>query len=230
MKDYQPLLDKFAKGWASFFTGKVYSGIPTQVEDYLATYWLDMQELNQVWIPIRNKVFPGGCLSFPDNMFPNDFNTMLRVGGSAIHSEEYLKCLQQCMEAAGDHFFVVIEDHIQKGDKSSVLVGSDRTPWPAFRFKYPVSVSFKQIMNGEYLSEEVLRMGDRDYFIFGDTGSWGIYAGDDVLWSLHIIGCQKGLSDTFNRNFPAGKLEKQIPGSLKNVMDNIRRLKENQSQ
>jgi hypothetical protein len=226
VKDYQPLLDKFANGWTSFFTGRNYSGIPNEVEDYLATYWLDKQELDQIWTPIRKKIFPGEFWSFPDRMFPNDFRTIIKVGGSIVYSEEYYKCLQSCMEAAGDHYFIVVEDHADEHDRSSVYTTCPYE-WPAFHFKYPVTVSYQQIMSGEYLSEEVMLMGDRDYFLYGDSGKWGIYAGDDVLWSLHIVGFQRELSDVFARYISSDKIDEQVPSMLNNALENISRWKKN---
>jgi hypothetical protein len=229
VKDYQPLLDKFADGWTSFFTGKEYSGIPAEIENYFAHYWLDKLELDQIWTPIRKKIFPGEICSFPDHMFPTDFGTILRVGGSAIYSEKYYKCLQSCMEVAGDHNFVVVEDHADEHDRSSVYTTVPSDWWQAMHFKYPVTVSYQQIMRGEYLSEELMLMGDRDYFIFGDSGTWGIYAGDGILWSLHIVGFKTELSDTFNRNLAEDKSrEKQIAQMLENAVNNISRLKRNQ--
>lgn len=159
-------------------------------------------------------------------MFPNDFRTIIRVGGSAIYSEEYYKCLQLCMEAAGDQYFVVVEDHADEHDRSSVYTTCP-DEWQAFHFKYPVTVSYQQIMSGKYLSEEVMLMGSRDYFLYGDSGKWGIYAGDDVLYSLHIVGFQSNLSDVFTRHISSDEKDKRMPRWLNQALETINRCKRN---
>lgn len=197
MKEYQSILDKFSDGWCSFFTSKQYSGIPHEVIDYLDKYWLQKVEFDNTWLPIKNTIFKGDFKSLP-SIFKDDFEIIIEIGGSVINTENYYKQMQVCMKSLGDQYFVLVQDL----DKPINLPPfANVIDWPPARFKYPVDISYEEILSGEFVSEERIQMGDIDYFVYGDSGNWGIYAGDDLFYPLHIIGFKKQFSELFRSHF-----------------------------
>jgi hypothetical protein len=62
------------------------------------------------------------------------------------------------------------------------------------------------------LAYDVFLRPIRNYFIFGDSGTWGIYAGSDYELPLKIIGFDKKYSNMFHEKFkiPADDLEDLI--------------------
>jgi hypothetical protein len=200
MKDYKPLLSKFPNGFLSFFTGKEYHGIPDEVINYLDKYWLDKAELDRVWTPIKNSIFKGNFWSQPDDIFKGDFETIILNGGAVIYDEQYYERIQQCLKEAGDTHIILMEEYNESNPPGNLSPQAGLIDWPPLRFKFPSNISYKEIMSGEFVSEEVLLMGDRDYFVFGDSGDWGIYA-QDSFNSVHFIGFKKQFSSLFQNNF-----------------------------
>jgi hypothetical protein len=187
MKDYQSLLSKFSNGFFSFYTHKEYIGIPNEVIKYLEKYWLNKEELDKIWKPIRNTIFKGDFWSLPDGIFPKDFETITLIGGSVLHNEEYYKRVQQCMNEAGDKYFIIVEDYDESNPPGNSPPQPGVIDWPPLHFKFPSNIGYKEVMSGEFVSEEVMWVGDRNYFFYGDSRNWGIYA-EDGFNSLSFIG------------------------------------------
>jgi hypothetical protein len=208
MKDYQPLLEKFPNGFLSFFTGKRYFGIPNEIRDYLDKYWLDKQELDQTWSGIKNTIFKGNFWSFPKDIFRDDFKTIILNGGSLFY-QEYYDQLQSCITKTGDNFFVVIEDYNEHNPPGNLPPRRGLIDWPPLRFKYPINISYDKMLSGEFVSEELIMMSHRNYFVFGDSGQWGIYANDESVRPLHIIGFKNRFSELFGTQFIVPKEDKE---------------------
>jgi hypothetical protein len=198
MKEYQPILNKFSNGAFSIITRKEYSTIPPEVYEYLAKYWLHKSEFEKNWLPIKNSIFKGDFKSFP-HVFKDEFETIFEIGGSVINTPDYYNRMQVCMNASGDQHFVFVQDLEKPVD---LPPGTYTIDWPRASFKYPVKISYEKILSGEFLTDERMQMGDINYFVYGDSGNWGIYAGDDLFFPLHIIGFKKEFSELFRSQFP----------------------------
>jgi hypothetical protein len=219
-------LDKFSDGWVSFFTGKKYSGIPYEVIDYLEKYWLQKVEYEKTGLPIKNTIFKGNFKSFP-TIFKDDFETIVEIGGSVVNDEKYYTQMQSCMKLSGDNYFVLVQD-LDENTAIDLPPSANVIDWPPARFKYPIDVSYEEILSGEFVSEERIQMGDIDYFVYGDSGNWGIYAGDDLLCPLHIIGFKKQFSELFQSHFPIPPEDVEtITHWLEKDISHINKLKNN---
>ena len=192
MKDYQELLNKFPD---SFNTRN-------QIIEYLEKYWLDKTELVNVWVKIKNTVFKGNYTSYPNGLLNDYFNIMIIKGG-AVFDNIYFEQLMRCMKITGDKYFVLLEDYDENNPPGNLPPPT--ISWPPLRFKFPADITFDEIMGGDFVSAQVITMEFRNYFVFGDSGLWGIYAGDDFETPLQIIGFKKEYSNLFHRNIKISK-------------------------
>lgn len=188
MKEYQKQLEKFL----DFPENK------DVVVEYLEKYWLDKQELNKDWIKIKNTVFNPVFKFLPDAVFNKDFDVLIRLGGTALDQEQY-ELFQSCMKITGDRYFVVLEDYDE--------VNPPHFSGPPLRFKYPVDITWEEIIGGDMISYQVFIRPIRMYFIFGDSGKWGKYAGNDYASPIDIIGFDKKYSDLFQEKFKISEEE-----------------------
>jgi hypothetical protein len=87
---------------------------------------------------------------------------------------------------------LLVEDYDEKNPP--------HTDGPPFRFKFPVDISWDEVNDGAELSMIVF-WPERNYFVFGDSGQWGKYTGNDYEYPLDIIGFKRKYSDLFHRKF-----------------------------
>jgi hypothetical protein len=188
MKDYQKRLDQFTNN-----TDK------KKIEEYMKKYWLNRQELNTTWLPIKNSVFTHD-FHYPDQVFNTSFDTIISIGFFAL-AEDDLKQFQECIKVTGDKYFVLVEDYDEEIDPVVVNDGRDKYTQISTRLKYPSDISWEEIKSGDWFSKEVFEGPVRDFFIFGDSGLWGKYAGNDQEYELDIIGYDKKYTDVFQEQF-----------------------------
>jgi hypothetical protein len=181
MKDYQNQIDEFTD-----------NADKNKIEKYLEKYWLDKRDLNEVWLNIKNKVFSTAFSAFPDPLYNVSFDTIIRKGGCLLYQDE-LEQIQLCMKNFGEKHLFIIEDYDE--------TNPPHTSGPPYRFKFPVDISWKEIIGGAELSWLVFRIPERNYFVFSDSGQWGKYAGNDYEYPLDIIGFDKKYSDLFHEKF-----------------------------
>ena len=194
MKDYQELINKFPN---SFDTRN-------QIIEYLEKYWLEKTELVNTWVKIKSTIFKGNYTSYPDGLLNDNFNIMIIKGGPLFGRDDFEQ-LRRCMKVTGDIYFVLLEDYDEDNPPDNLPPSTGLINWPPLRFKFPADITFDEIMSGDFVSAEVFDCPVRDYFIFGDSGLWGIYAGDDFETPLQIIGFKKEYSGLFHRNIKISK-------------------------
>jgi hypothetical protein len=185
MKDYQNQLNGFTK-----------NADKKKIEEYLEKYWLDKQEMNGVWLKIKNTIYNPMFKAFPDHVFNEYFDTIIRKGGCVLYQNE-LELMQSCMKAIGEQYLFIVEDYDE--------TNPPHTSGPPYRFKYPVDISWNSIISGAELSFLVFKMPERNYFVFGDSGQWGKYAGNDYESPLNIIGFNRKYADLFHSKFKIPK-------------------------
>ena len=165
-------------------------------EKFLEKFWLSLQELNDFWLPIKDKIFYSDSEDLPDLMFKEGYELMAQRGGILFTKEEY-HALQNCMRIAGDKYFVFIENKLSRIEESDL---------PHLRFKFPVETTWDMLNNGDEdfpdISFDILFIMNKHFFVFGDSGKWGKYAASNYYDTpLDIIGFKPEISAVFIESF-----------------------------
>ena len=162
-----------------------------QTESYFEKYWLRKSEYLQKWLPLQSSIYEVSGNQFPDVKFQDGFE-VIPLRGGLIFAEDDFSLLQRCMKETGDRNFVVVEN---------VDEDNPRHGEPPLRFVYPASVTWEDLLSGGYVSLELYQIGIKEYFVFGDTGTWGKYVANDYINPLDLVGFQKEVSSLFRGNF-----------------------------
>lgn len=189
---------------------------------YLEKYWLNITELSSCWLPIKNAIFNPNSKDFPELMFNKGFELLAQKAGILFSKEEYT-ALQKCMKAAGDQFFVIIENK-----DATNAIESDHI---RLRFKYSVNTTWNKLCNGnekhlitEISSYDLLINPQKHFFVFGDSGKWGKYTANDYNNTpIDIMGFKPDLAPIFQEYFKQSKEEKDetrewLPPKYKQLM------------
>jgi len=174
---------------------------------YLENYWLDVNELNNDWLPIKNRIFNPDTKDLPELMFNEGFELLAQKAGILFTKEEY-DALQKCMKVAGDEYFVIIENKFARNTTSNHI---------RLRFKFSVDTTWKELSNGDeknlttdISSYDLLLNPQKHFFVFGDSGLWGKYTANDYNDTpLDIIGFKAELAPIFQERFKQSKEEQQ---------------------
>lgn len=178
-----------------------------QAEQYFEKYWLGDAEYFEKWLPIQNSIFDNRAEHLPDMMFNDGFEIFPLVGGDIFIAEEDFTLLQDCLRQTGDTHFVIVQNR-------NVVVGNydgenNFTEHPFTRFKYPADISWSELMSGGFAASEHFNNGCKDYFVFGDSASWGRYVANSWIQPsnstglnpLIIMGFKNEYSEVFKNNF-----------------------------
>lgn len=160
-------------------------------------YWLPRSEFDRVWKPIQNKIFINQDRWLPDLRFNPAFKIYPLRGGCLL-VQEYLKKLNFCLQVTGDKFFVIIQNMHGKERFNNV------TP---FMMKYPADITWDEIYSGNYISSFLFDWLGNEYFIFGDSGNWGIYAATYYDSALLILTFTEEYAGVFRKRFKVSKKE-----------------------
>ncbi len=206
MKDYVELLDTILD-----------KKIREQAEVYFQKYWLDEDEYFEKWRPIQNAIFDDKAKHLPDMMFNVGFELFPMVGGDIFVAENDFTLLQDCMKQSGDEYFAIAQNrNVVIGDYDA---GKKFNEEPFSRFRYPVNVSWSEMLSGGIVGSEHLKNGCKDYFVFGDSGNWARYVANSWIEPSNltglnpviIMGFKKEYSGLFRKNFePLRLLEPEI--------------------
>ena len=71
----------------------------------------------------------------------------------------------------------------------------------AFRMKYPVAIGWEELTSGNYISATLFESAEGHYYLFGDSGQWGIYVASDIMDPIILIGFEKSYSQLFRSSF-----------------------------
>lgn len=179
-----------------------------RIESYFKKYWLDGAEYLENWLPIQESIFDSQAKHLPDLMFKPNFELLPLAGINIFTSEEDFGLLQSCMKQTGDNYFVIVQN-----EKVIIEFYDPENGYgvhPFLRFKYPVDISWDEMMSGGYISIELLQGAAKDYFVFGDGGTWGRYVANsyenpsaipEFSTPLNIMGFKKEYSEIFRTNF-----------------------------
>ena len=187
----EKMLDKFQVYWFADFSKLVSGGSwgdREAAKKYLTKYWLPENEYLNYWRPIQDKIFIGEH-EFPEGMFQPGFRLIFNLGGCLFAEEDFAK-LQRAMKKMGERYFAV------------VLHSSDFEHWAhGFRMKFPVDISWEELISGNYISALLVEMDYNNYYVFGENELWGKYAASDHFYPFDIYGVQNEYYDLFQEEF-----------------------------
>lgn len=215
MKDYQKQLDIFSE-----------PNTQAQTIAYFEKYWLNYEEYIKKWLPIQNIIFNNKARHLPNMMFNEDKFELLPSIGGQIFSQKEFEILKKCLKVTKDKYFVLIQNkHVQPEIHNPN--GGDNIIHPLLRFKYPLDITWSELMSGGYISVELFQWFYKDYFVFGDSGRWGKYiANHTEQYPFNILGFTKEYESIFKKNFEIKSeeeyqtLKKWLPENYKPYIKN----------
>lgn len=211
-EEFKPILDSF------------YDPEMQRVSEiYLRKYWLPEEEWLNYWQPLKDSIFCPTSRFLPDLMFNEDFSLKVLLGG-IVFGEKYFYVLKKCMIEMGEEEFVIVEN-----DKIRPIIDKGDIPLH-MRFKFPVDISWSELSHRNKIqpdiASELFISFNKEFFVFGNSGKWGMYAANDYTDSsidpagtpLNIVGCKPESALIFNKYInPSKKDIKKIRNWIPDV-------------
>src|SRR5690606_19793599 len=163
--------------------------------DYLKKYYISLNDYVEKFQGIQNSIFYNNTMGLPDKVFKSGFSLRAIRGGILFDKEEFEK-LQDCISMIGDKSLIIIQNDFGKTLKK-----------PLLRMKYPINVTWEQLMSGNFVSTVLFEMFANEYFVFSESGSWGKYSANDYDYPLDIIGIKPEFESVFTSYFTQSKEE-----------------------
>ena len=198
MREYHLHLEHYATYWWSSFSSIILEsewGNKELARSYLEKYWLSQAGYKKEWQPIQDQIFINQEKGLPAQIFSEQYD-LLALRGGVLLEEIDLEALQKCMLDIEDKYFVIIENTFD-----------GKVDEPPFRMKYPVNISWKELMSGNFISSILFEMYYKEYFIFSNSGVWGMYSANEYERPLNIIGFKPEYSSVFKKNITQSKEE-----------------------
>jgi hypothetical protein len=199
MTEYQGHIEIYSNHWQQHFQ-KMFPqskwGDKEAAERYLEKYWLPSAEYERQWKQIQDQIFINQN-GLPDLVFAPQYE-MLAFRGGCLFIEEDFKKLQECFINVGGRHFSVIENTF--GGKLNE---------PPFRMKYPVDISWPELISGNFVSAMLFHSLHKEYFVFDETAAWGEYAASDYESPLNIVGVLPQYSSLFREKLKVSEKERQ---------------------
>jgi hypothetical protein len=192
MKEYAPILDVFSRAGYEMYSSNIPAslwGNRQVAQDYLERYWLSYAEYEHKWKHLQDTVFTNQEFGLPEMVFTSGYELQVSRGGCLFVQEEFVRLLQ-CTQLIGERFFFVIENTFGK-----------RVKEPVFRMKFPTSICWDELTGGNFVSSILVEMPHKEYFVFGESGTWGKYVANDYKYPLDILGFRGEAADIFREKF-----------------------------
>lgn len=176
--------------------------------NYLHKYHISPDEYTQKWLPIQESIFFNISKEFPKVRFKGGYSLYIMTGGVLLEKEDF-ESLQRCM--------------IQLGDKSLIIIQNDfggALKEPPLRMKYPVNITWEELLEGGFISTALFENYHYDFFVFSESGNWGKYAANIYEYPLSIIGFRTKYETVFEKEYVGSlqeneKLMNVIPDEYK---------------
>ena len=199
MIEYARHLEEYINYWYGDFSKLVSEsewGDQKLAGEYLEKYWLAENEYQNVWKPIQDKTFIQQK-GLPDLIFPSNFEMIPLIGGCLFVKEDFEQ-LQNVIKNIGETHFVIIQNtqDFTEGE-------------PMFRMKFPIDVTWDEMITGNYISAVLFEMNYNEYFVFGASAKWGRYSATEYEYPLDIIGFDPKYNSIFKEQFNQTKKEKE---------------------
>ena len=163
--------------------------------DYLKKYYIPLNDHTEKFEGIQNSIFYSNTLGLPDKVFKDGVSLHAVKGGILFEKVEFER-LQNCIRMMGDESLIIIQNDYNKTVKK-----------PLLRMKYPVNVTWSELMSGNFVSTVLFEMFANEYFVFSESGNWGKYSANDYDYPLDIIGFKPEFESVFTSYFTQSKEE-----------------------
>jgi hypothetical protein len=228
MPEYQPLLDGSQsfddEEWISALSAAGGAG-PTAEgreasERYLRQHWITMADALDVWLPVLDAVFrplpadarqvdPAVLPKGPEAGFATGWTGFAWHAGTPLSPETYFP-LQTLMAAAGDRAWALVErPHYGRWLDRHAL---QQSPVPLYRLRFAPSTTWAEV-NGDRddlkdplqaattVSGDLFTLGREDYFVIGDSGTWGLVYRGGALSGQCVLGVSPRLRAVVQKCF-----------------------------
>lgn len=137
---------------------------------------------------------------------------MIAAHGGSLFAREDFEQLQRAVLAVGETEIVVIQN------TQDFTSGE-----PMFRMKFPATITWEEMISGNYISAVLLEMCYNEYYVFGSQGNWGKYSATDHRYPVDIIGFAPEVASIFQAQFEHSEAEKDelrlwLPGIYREVI------------
>jgi hypothetical protein len=185
MKEFESILTEYAKdGYFMYsnFIPRSRWGDRAVAESYLEKYWISSAEYEETWRTVQNRVFRIAATGSSEVVFQPEFEIFVMKGGCLFDEAEFDR-VRSCALNLDEKFIIVIENSF-----------AGELQEPAFRMKFPVDIEWEEMISGNFASAIMLEMPHKDYFVFGESASWGKYTANDHEIPVDIFGF-KGVAE-----------------------------------
>lgn len=135
---------------------------------FLLQYAMSDQEYREICLPVMQKIFrcsPDKCFNIQamtiSEMFRNDFVYFSYQSAPLFWKESYELVLSICKNCGDHNIFIVEEERCEE------------CPTSVFQIKIPVGIPWNDISDGGFITDVLFNMFRNNYYVFGDSGSWG---------------------------------------------------------
>ena len=197
----------------------------TAAENYLKRYGL-FDEKNEDWEAMKEKQEAIFYLDkrLPDMIFKKDFEFIGLLGG-AIFEERDFNQFKSCLDKIGEKTFVVVQELFRY---------EAETIKHSLKMKYPADISWEELMSGNYISTILFEGYECDYYVFGESGEWGMYVSDEYYSEdydgktispdggpINIMGFSKEYRDIFRKGYeiPDGQYYENVDYLLEDEVE-----------
>ena len=154
---------------------------------YLEKYFLEEADYFSQWKAIEDSIFQNKKEGLPKLIFKEGYRMIMARGGTLFEERDF-KVLKECCLKMGDRNLIVIQNDFD-GEITD----------PIFRMKYPVDISWEEMMSGNFISTALFEMPYNEYFVFSESGMWGKYSANDYENPLDIIGFKPEVELAFEK-------------------------------
>ncbi|AYD49077.1 MAG TPA: hypothetical protein VFQ86_12875 [Arachidicoccus soli] len=146
---------------------------------FLEKYWIGKEEYESKFSLLQTTIFNQDSF-LPQNVFKDHFKIFgIDLAGGTFFKEEY-GFFHDFLLNLNEEYFFIIENNCTSvmKEKRDVLL----------RFKFPASITYQELASGGTISNILLKgRYPKDYFVFGESASWGKYAAN-IDYDLYMIG------------------------------------------
>lgn len=205
MKAYDNLIEECGKCSSYFSVPDDEEWIDEAIgRSYLEKYFLPEEEYREIWQPLQNAIFQYMNEGCSDRIIRPDYALMPLWGGHPF-DEEWYDMLRDAAMALGDRHLIVIQNGF----------GETTDERPLFRMKFPVETSWDEFVSGGFVSDVLTYYSYNEYFVFGESGNWGLYCATDTGPIIHLLGFRPDLAPVFKKHF------RLLPGDVQDLRNAI---------